>query len=301
MNRIDTATWYWSPTKPRSSSSPYSRAFPMFTANSQTRTRTPAQPDNIAYLDPENWKDTIKPRKATHWHQSFWSIVSLSLRRQSRALSCLRLAIFQPVLPPPTWALLWNIPWCLALKDVQWMFFFLACRTASLFPPKSKRYQSQHPTGRRDKREINIRRNRPPIAARPILQSCSRIRIFFCQAGIIRNALDSHVQSMKWKCVCVCVVLCGVVWLTRLRTILALSSVEFLGMRSARLAVAGESMVLDCMTFWFAFSFLRILQGNEWLKACWVLAFDIHVDLLSAWMDWWEQPLCRALDRKSVV
>ena len=41
------------------------------------------------------------------------------------------------------------------------------------------------------------------------------------------------------------VVLCCVVWLTRLRTILASSSAEFIGMRSARFAVAGESLVLE--------------------------------------------------------
>lgn len=63
-----------------------------------------------------------------------------------------------------------------------------------------------------------------------------------------------------------CVVLCE---LTRLRTIPALSSAEFLGMLSARLAVAGESMVvLDCMTFWFVFRFPGFFKEMKMLKAC---------------------------------
>ena len=52
-----------------------------------------------------------------------------------------------------------------------------------------------HPTGRRDKREINIRRNRPPIAARPV-NLAAESEFSSVKPGSFGNASNSHVQSV---------------------------------------------------------------------------------------------------------
>lgn len=74
------------------------------------------------------------------------------------------------------------------------LFFRLA--ELHLFSPKSKRYQSRYPTGRRDKREINIRRNRPPIAARPV-NLAAESEFSSVKPGSFENASNSHVQSVR--------------------------------------------------------------------------------------------------------
>lgn len=83
------------------------------------------------------------------------------------------------------------------------LFFRLA--ELHLFSPKSKRYQSRYPTGRRDKREINIHRNRPPIAARPVnLAAESDFLLSSWDLECFRQSYLKREVEM-----CVCVVLCG--------------------------------------------------------------------------------------------
>lgn len=89
------------------------------------------------------------------------------------------------------------------LRDVEWIFF--GSQNCIFIPPRSTRYQSQHPTGRRDKREINIHRNRPPIAARPVnLAAESDFLLSSWDLECFRQSYLKREVEM-----CVCVVLCG--------------------------------------------------------------------------------------------
>lgn len=84
------------------------------------------------------------------------------------------------------------------LRDVEWIFF--GSQNCIFIPLRSTRYQSRHPTSRRDKREINIRRNRL-IAARPV--NLAAESDFLLSSWDLECFRQSYLKREVKMCVCV--------------------------------------------------------------------------------------------------